>query len=674
MLRLFYLSDTSGLLEFQNEPSLKMFYPKFMKPLREYTVIPRCYAWATLIALCLAATAVAQTDREKEAKERAEYIRANYAKFEYRIPMRDGIKLFTSVYIPNDRSKEYPILMLRTPYTVSPYGLDRYKTRLGPTKKIEEEGFIFVFQDVRGRFMSEGEFVNMRPHISDKSDDQFDESTDTYDTIDWLINNLPQHNGKVGQWGISYPGFYTSAGAIDSHPALKAISPQAPIANWFWDDMHHNGAFILPLTFNFFSVFGQPRPDPTTKWPDQFEHGTKDGYQFFLDIGPLKNVNERYFKGDIDFWNKTTQHPNYDAFWQSRNIVPHLKNISAAVLVVGGWFDTEDLYGPLNTYASIERNNPNTQNHLVMGPWFHGQWARGDATNMGSAEWGFDTSDYYNEQILLPFFLHHLKDGDAPTLSEATVFETGANRWRHFDAWPPEETKRQRLYLGDQGSLGISAPMASKGSNDYISDPAKPVPYTMEITKNWARNYMTEDQRFAAWRPDVLVYQTEPLEEDTTLAGPIEATLYVSTDQSAADFIVKVIDVFPGELPGQLNRDSEETEEQAYPGGRQQLVRAEVMRSRFRESFEFPKPLIPGKVAKVSFSLHDTFHNFKRGHRIMVQIQSTWFPFVDRNPQKYVDNIFEADESDFVKATHTIHRSASHPSHIEIGVLDGALP
>jgi len=625
--------------------------------------------WAAVIVLTLTGFhSVSAAEAEPDA--RAEYIRANYAKFEYQIPMRDGVSLFTSVYVPNDRSRTYPILLFRTPYTVAPYGLDRYRSVLGPDSAFEEEGFIFVFQDVRGRFMSEGDFVNMRPIIDNPKDDQTDEATDTWDTIEWLIKHVPANNGKAGQWGISYPGFYTSAGAINSHPALKAVSPQAPIADWFWDDMHHNGAFILPLTFNFFSVFGQQRPDPTTKWPDPLEHGTADGYEFFLNLGPLKNVNRDYFKGEIAFWNSVIAHPNYDEFWQSRNILPHLKNIRAAVLVVGGWFDTEDLYGPLQTYAAIEKQNPRTENHLVMGPWFHGQWARGDASSMGSANWGFNTADYYNKQILLPFFLHHLKDGDKPALSEATVFETGANRWRHFDQWPPEQIASRKLYLQENGVLQDQPPAASeRGFDDYISDPAKPVPYTMEITNGWAKNYMTEDQRFAAWRPDVLVYQTEPLEADTTLAGPIQANLFVATDRSSADFVVKVIDVFPGELPGSINRDGEKAEEDAYPGGRQQLVRAEVMRGRFRESFESPVPFTPNEITPVNFRLNDTFHSFKRGHRIMVQIQSTWFPFVDRNPQRYVENIFAADAADFVKATHRIYRSSDYPSHIEVGIL-----
>lgn len=625
-------------------------------------------AGIALLGLCFLSAPRSFGDDESEA--RAAYIRSHYAKFEYRIPMRDGKRLFTSVYVPNDRSESYPILLVRTPYTVAPYGLDRHRPQLGPTEAFEKDGFIFVFQDVRGRFMSEGEFVNMRPHEPPEDEPQITESSDTFDTIDWLVKNLPNNNGRVGQWGISYPGFYTSAGAIDSHPALKAVSPQAPIADWWFDDMHHHGAFILPLTFNFFSVFGQDRPDPTTKWPAQFEHGTPDGYRFFLDMGPLKNANERYLKGDIAFWNELIAHPNYDDFWQSRNILPHLKNIKAAVLVVGGWFDTEDLYGPLNTYASIERLNPRIDNHLVMGPWSHGQWASPDgAKELGSADWGFDTAELYNESILLPFFRHHLKDGDAPALAEVTAFETGANRWRRFDAWPPPAAEPASLYLAAGGRLQPEPPDAQAGVDRFVSDPAKPVPYTAEITSDWAKHYMTEDQRFSATRTDVLVYESEPLKEDLTLAGPIEAELFVATSESAADWIIKVIDVWPGELPGTVNRDFEDEAKRNYPGGRQQLVRAEVLRGRFRNSYETPEPFVSNEVTPLTVPLNDSFHTFKRGHRIMVHVQSTWFPFVDRNPQRYVPNIFEADADDFVKATHSVFRQEGAASRIRFRVL-----
>ena len=616
-------------------------------------------------SIALAAFVLLGSLEVAEANARADHIRAHYTKFEYRIPMRDGVRLFTSVYVPNDRSKKYPFLMSRTPYSVRPYGADLYKGALGPSARYEKEGFIFVFQDVRGRYMSEGEFVNMRPHIASKQGKQTDESTDTYDTIEWLLANVRNHNGKVGLTGISYPGFYTSAGMIDSHPALKAASPQAPIADWFWDDMHHHGAFVLPLSFIFFSSFGKKRKGPTTESAGRLEMGTPDGYRYFLDMGPLKNANgKKYLKGEIAFWNEMTKHPNYDEFWQSRNILPHLKNVKAAVMVVGGWYDTEDLYGPLKTYRSVESMNPDTFNMLVMGPWAHGGW-RGEGRKLGDAEFGFKTAHTFRDQVELPFFNHFLKGQGQHRLPEALIFETGANRWRRFDAWPPRARAPRKLYVREKGALSFE-PTTAEGpaSDDYISDPSKPVPYTAEITRGWSRPYMAEDQRFAARRPDVLVYRSEVLEEDLTLAGPIQANLWVSTTGSASDFIVKVIDVYPDKVPGQKKGAKPDR------GGQQTLVRAEAFRGRFRESYEKPKPFTPGEVTKVSFELQDVLHTFKRGHRLMVQIQSTWFPFIDRNPQKYVPNIFEAEEADFIKVTNRIHRSKSHPTHLEIGVLE----
>lgn len=548
---------------------------------------------AALVAM-LTTTSPATAQPQVRDEATADYVRSHYTKFEYRIPMRDGVKLFTAVYVPNDTSKKYPFLMARTPYSVGPYGADRYADVLGPSAGYAKEGFIFVYQDVRGRYMSEGEFVNMRPHVAKKRGPKdVDESTDTWDTLEWLVANVPGNNGRAGQWGISYPGFYTSAGVIDSHPALKAVSPQAPIADWFWDDMHRHGAFILPLAFNFFSSFGQPRPEPTTEDAERYDHETPDGYKFFFELGPLSNVDEKHFKGEIAFWTEMSQHPNYDAFWQARNILPHLKNVKAAVMTVGGWFDSEDLYGPLKTYRAIEKQNPGIFNVLVMGPWIHGGWRRTDGDELGDAHFGFKTSKLYQEEVELPFFEHFLKGTEKPDLPEAFVFETGTNRWRRFDAWPPKETVSKSLYLQAGGGLAFSPPAgAAEGAADaYVSDPAKPVPYTMEITANWGKKFMTEDQRFAAWRPDVLVYQSEPLVEDLTLAGPIKADLWVSTTGTDSDFIVKLIDVFPGRLPG-WEKDSEERDF----GDTQRLVRAEVFRGRFRDSYETPKPFVPGEV------------------------------------------------------------------------------
>ncbi|MCP4901476.1 MAG: CocE/NonD family hydrolase, partial [bacterium] len=402
--------------------------------------------------------------------------------------MRDGVKLFTSVYAPNDQSQNYPILLTRTPYGVHPYGADSYRDSLGPVDSFVDEGFIFVYQDVRGRYMSEGEFVNMRPHKSNKQfDSDIDESTDTFDTIEWLLGNVDGHNSRVGLWGLSYGGFYTSAGVIDTHPALVAASPQAPIADWFWDDMHHHGAFILPLGFNFFATFGQPRIKPTTARNDRFDHGTPDGYEFFLDLGSLANVNSQHFNEEIAFWNQIVTHPNYDQFWQSRNILPHLKNISCAVMTVGGWYDTEDLYGPLQTYRSIEENNPYIASSIVMGPWSHGGWLRGDGSSLGEAEFGTKTSHSFQNEALLPFFRHHLKQKGAADLPEAWVFETGANRWRSFDSWPPSNVSNVSLFLGPNGSITpVSSETSETVFDQYSSDPSKPVPYTQEITTGWA--------------------------------------------------------------------------------------------------------------------------------------------------------------------------------------------
>lgn len=605
-------------------------------------------------------------DEKDAAQLRADYIRKNYTKFEYRIPARDGKLLFTSVYVPNDASptKTYPIMLVRTPYTVAPYGAEKYKTRLGPSAEFEKEGFIFAFQDVRGKNMSEGEFVNMRPHIDKKtSKNDVDESSDTYDSIEWMTKNIVGNNGRVGQWGISYPGFYTSAGVIDSHPALKAVSPQAPIADWFrGDDMHRNGAFNVQLAFSFFSGFGKPRPEPTDKPGDfGFDWGTPDAYQFFLELGPLSNANTRYFKGGILFWNELMQHPNYDSYWQAKNLLPHLKNIKAAVMTVGGWYDTEDLYGPLQTYKAIKKNNPGISNTLVMGPWVHGGWQNTAGDKIGDANFGFKTSLNY-QALEFAFFKHHLKGGEKPALPEAWVFETGANRWRSFDAWPPANTQAKSLYFHANGKLSFEMPSTTGNAFDeYVSDPAKPVPYTTEITNRWSNQYVAADQRFAANRPDVLVYQTDVLERDITFAGPLEANLVVSTTGTDADFVVKLIDVNPNRmetLAGEPNR-----------GAQQTLVRGEPFRARFRESFEHPKAFVPGEPTKVKFAINDVMHTFQRGHRIMIQIQSSWFPFIDRNPQTFVDNIYEAKEGDFVKANHRLYRSGSEPSNIKVQVL-----
>jgi uncharacterized protein len=607
-----------------------------------------------------------------EGNARAEAFRSRYTKYEYRIPMRDGVRLFTAVYVPNDASEKrrYPFLMVRTPYSVGPYGSGRYPPGAGPEEPYEREGFIFVNQDVRGAHMSEGQFVDVRPHRPAKhGPSEIDESSDTHDTIAWLLEHVPFNNGRVGQWGISYPGFYTSAGAIDSHPALKAVSPQAPIADWWrGDDWHRHGAFTLQMAFSFYSAFGRPRPKPVDDrtWK-LFEYGTPDAYQFYLDLGPISEVDAKHFKGDIAFWKDLVAHPDYDAFWQERNLLPHLRNIKAAVMVVGGWYDTEDLYGPLSTYRAIEAQNRGIENTIVMGPWRHGGWHRSGGEKLGDAEFGFMTSETFRA-LELAFFKHHLKGGEKPGLPEAMMFETGANRWRRFDAWPPRDAREARLYLRENDGLKFGeAPPDGAAFDEYPSDPAHPVPYTQDNSEHWSADYMAEDQRFASRRPDVLTYATPPLERDVTLAGPLEAELYVSTTGTDADWIVKLVDVNPGTMPGFSQRDEDAGKKNR--GGQQTLVRGEPFRGRYRDGYEKPKPFAPGEVTKVKFTINDVFHTFQKGHRIMVQVQSSWFPLIDRNPQTFVPSIYEATRSDFVKATHRVYRSKATPSSLRVQIL-----
>jgi len=623
--------------------------------------------WLLLLLLSLGAKcSMASTDDQR--KEDSLFIVENYIKKEYKITMRDGARLFTAVYAPKDQSETYPIILYRTPYSLQPYGEDKYKASIGPSMHFVKEKYIFVYQDVRGRFMSEGEYRNMRHHIDNKDGNAIDESSDTYDTVDWLIGNVENNNGKVGIWGISYPGFYASAGIINSHPALVAASPQAPIADWFWDDFHHHGAFFLPHCFNFFYVFGKARPELTKEWGKRFDHGTPDGYDFFLnEMGALSNVNDKFYHDSIAFWNEAILHPNYDGFWQDMNILPHLNDIGAAVLTVGGWFDAEDLYGPLKTYSSIEKKNVGRRyNGLVMGPWRHGGWNRDDGTKLGNAFFGdsLKPSVYFQEQIQLPFFNFYLKGKGEWKEVEAYIFETGTNKWRQFDKWPPEERSFVKLFLHAEGKLLYSEPKGTNVYDEFISDPNKPVPYTETVTTGMTREYMTDDQRFAGRRQDVLVYQTDELAEPVTLAGEMLAHLVVSTSESAADWVVKLIDVYPDE-----HDDYEHTPAHIKMGGYQQMVRSEVIRGRYRNSYEKPVPFKPNEPAEINLELLDVLHTFKKGHRIMIQIQSTWFPMVDRNPQQYVDNIFMAKDEDFRKATHRVYRSKGNGSYIQVGVL-----
>jgi putative CocE/NonD family hydrolase len=588
------------------------------------------------------------------------YIRLHYTKHEYMVPMRDGVKLMTSVFVPKETSKTYPILMKRTPYNVAPYGEEKYPSRLGPSEHFVRAGYIFVNQDVRGRFASEGEFVQVTPHIVNKTKPtDVDESSDTYDTIEWLLKNIPNHNGHVGLYGISYPGFYASAGMIDAHPALKAVSPQAPVGDWYFDDFLHHGAFFLAHAFKWLSGNATERPTPTMEPAQPYVYPMTDGYKMFLEAGSVENIDKLYLKGAIPFWEDMMQHPNRDEFWQKRAILPHLKNVAPAVMTVTGWYDAEDLYGSFKTYQSIEQFNPNVNSVLVVGPWHHGGWASVDGDKLGNVPFGSKTGAFYRAEIELPFFEKYLKDAHYPAPAEATVFETGSNTWKTFDAWPPKSIESKTLYLKPNGQLDFQKPEGKNAESfdEFVSDPNKPVPYTETVTPRMTIEYMVDDQRFASRRPDVLTYQTEPFTEETVIAGPIQTDLWVSTTGTDADWIVKLIDVRP---------DGPDTVPLA---GYQMLLRSEVIRGRFRNDYAKPEAFVPGEPTQVRLELLDVLHRFQKGHRLMIQIQSTWFPLVDRNPQTFVPNIYFAKPEDFQKAIHRVFRSSHHPTSLNFGVL-----
>jgi len=622
---------------------------------------------AALFCIAILPSYVAAQGADERDKRLAE-VKAAYTKYEYRIPMRDGKRLLTAVYVPKDESQKYPILLTRTPYSVGPYGADQYKDSLGPSSLFSKAGYIFAYQDVRGRWMSEGEFVNMRPHNPEKKKTEVDESSDTYDTIEWLVKNVKNNNGKVGMSGISYPGFYTAAGMIDAHPALKAVSPQAPVTDWFiGDDWHHNGALFLPHMFNFLARFDRPRPEPTKKFDPKFDHDTPDGYDFFLKLGPLSEAGKRHFKGEAAFWEEAIKHETYDDYWKARNLRQHLKDIKPDVLTVGGWFDAENLFGALEVYKNVKKNSPKTNNMLVMGPWVHGGWSGGDGAHLGDVPFNAKTAEFYREHIELPFFERRLKDKSADVVHpEAWVFETGSNVWRKHDAWPPKSAKEKSFYFRAGGKLSENPPSDPKpedGHDEYPSDPSKPVPFIDKIDIGMLKEYMTADQRFAGRRPDVLVFSTDALEEDVTIAGPITADLFVSTTGTDSDWIVKVIDVYPSDYP-----DPKPNPAGVKMGGYQQLLRGDVMRGRFRNSFEKPEAFTPGEPTRVKFALNDVYHTFRSGHRIMIQVQSSWFPLVNRNPQTFVD-IYSAKESDYRKATQRVFRTRDLPSHVTVLVV-----
>jgi uncharacterized protein len=630
--------------------------------------------WILGAAVCLAALLAPLTVRAGEFS-----VKGNYTKYEFRIPARDGKRLFTAVFIPKDRSKTYPIILMRTPYGVAPYGEDRYPKSLYPGEEFERDGFIFVYQDVRGRYMSEGVWKEMTPQLEAKKGRDVDESTDTYDTIDWLVKNLPDNNGRVGLLGISYPGFYSSAGIIDAHPALVAASPQAPISDLYMgDDAFHNGAFFLAANFSFYLDFPKHEVPTTPDQEQKVDVPVQDGYRFYLDMGPLANADEKYLKYKNPYWTDIIAHPNYDQFWQSRNLLPHLKNIKPAILVVGGWYDAEDLAGTLKTWRAIGENGKPPLNRIVMGPWVHGGWSHGDGSKLGNIEFAAKTAVYFRKEIQFPFFRYYLKGGTEPPSAKAMMFETGSDQWHEYSQWPPKEARQAKLYLHAAGKLTFDSPSESEttsdgasavktpGFDEYRSDPSHPVPFFGRVVPEMAREYMTGDQRFASSRSDVLTYKTEPLEQDLTIAGPVTPVLHVSTSGTDSDFVVKLIDVYPSDYP-----NPEPNPEEVAMSGYEQLVRGEPFRGKFRNSFEKPEPFTPGKVEEIRFSMPDIDHCFREGHRIMVQIQSSWFPLVDRNPQMFT-NIPTAKPSDFKVATERVYRTTAQPTYLEFQVIRGA--
>lgn len=636
---------------------------------------------ASLLAFNPLSSALAAADATEKADSKPS-VRELYTKYEYQIPMRDGVRLFTVVYVPKDTSKAYPFLMVRTPYGSGVhdgeelhYGVDFYPRSVGLSKEFENSGYIFVNQDVRGRYMSEGKWQEMTPHAkSDRAPGEGNESQDMYDTVEWLLKNVRGNNGKVGIWGISYPGFYTSASVIDSHPAIKAASPQAPVTDLYMgDDSYHGGAFMLSANFDFYSNFtAEKNPTRLPKTWGQFDYGTQDSYQYFLQHLTLGNITAQLSDKQRELLMPTIAHTSYDDFWKSRNIAAHLKNVKTPVLTVGGWYDAEDAQGPFTTYQAIKANNKGSFNGIVMGPWAHGGWAGADGKSLGNVSFDVKTGEYYRKNILFPFFEQHLKGEKGKALAEATVFETGTNVWREYSSWPPQQAQNRTLYFSANGKLSWKEPQEEFNTFDeYISDPKKPVPFISYVATGVPREYMVSDQRFASTRPDVLVYQTDVLEDDVTIAGPVSPRLFVSTSGTDADWVVKLIDVYPDDYPERQaprDRGSDVPPPAIKMAGYQQLVRGEPLRGKFRHGFEKPMPFAPGKVDTVSYRMPDINHTFRRGHRIMVQVQSSWFPLIDLNPQKFMD-IPNANPDDFQKVTQRVYRSPGQYSGISVPVL-----
>jgi uncharacterized protein len=623
-------------------------------------VVPTACAVGALALLSAAATA-------QDRAEDSAYVIEHYTKQEVSIPMRDGVKLFTSIYVPKDATKSYPIMLQRTPYSVAPYGVDTYKVLLGPSSAFEHDGFIFVYQDVRGRYMSEGEYANVRPlkdHYSGPTDT--DEASDTYDTIDWLIKNLPHNNGRVGMWGISYPGGYAEDALVRSHPALKAVSPQAPVSDWgHGDDWHDNGTFRWPHAQGFIAGFDRPRTGPTTTYGPRVVYPTPDGYEYYIHELTPGSADSMYFHGDHPYWDTLMVHPNYDAFWKARNALLHLQDVTPVVMTVGGWFDNQNQFGALQVFKTIEKMSPSTTNSIVMGPWTHGMWSRGPDSALRDVEWGSNTGDFYRDSIEFPFFEHYLKDVGPAALPKAYVFQTGSDVWQRLPSWPPPGATEKSLYFESGGKLAFTPPRAGSAYDQYVADPFHPVPYTKDIAIGMTSTYADEDQRFAEQRPDVLTFQTDALTHDVSIVGPVKAALWVATTGTDADYIVKLIDVFPDSTP-----DHAGLPPTVHMGHYEMLVRANGMRARFRDGFDRAVAMVPNQPTEIPFELNDVNHMFRTGHRIMVQIQSSWFPIEDLNPQTFVSNVEMAKRSDFRVATQRVYHTPSMPSQLHVLVIE----
>ena len=628
----------------------------------EISIMKNFFTWLFLISIFGLPAQVIDTN----------WLAANYTKEEVQIPMRDGVKLFTTIYAPKTKTEKHPILMVRTPYSLAPYGKNKFSPRLYTTHWAGylKRNYIMVLQDVRGKYMSEGTFEDVRPFIEHKrKKTDTDEASDSYDTIDWLVKHVDGNNGNVGVFGISYPGFYSTMAALSDHPALKAVSPQAPVTDWFiGDDFHHNGAFALMDGFSFYYSFGKNRPGPTTVNEKPFAFPEKDNYHFYLKQGALKNY-DNYMGQDIKFWKDVMAHPNYDEWWKARDARRACKNIKPAILVVGGTFDAEDCFGAWNLYKAIEAQSPSTRCNLIMGPWFHGGWHRGEGGHLGNVRFGDKTALVFQTLLEPAFFDEHLKGSTNPTpAAEAQVFFSGENTWRSLDNWPPKQITYQSIYFQNNHSLSFTKPDESSSFSKYTSDPSKPVPYAEDVHLQRTREYMTDDQRFASRRPDVLVFETPVLESDLTLAGPVIADLKVALSTTDADFVIKLIDVFPDDFAYDSTFCCKGAKHEPEMAGYQMLVRGEIMRGRFRNSFEKPEGFTPGKIETVKFELPDVAHTFKKGHKLMVQIQSSWFPLFDRNPQQFI-NIYTCDDKDFIPSDIRIFHQIDAATAIHLPIL-----